>query len=63
MLIGFYDQIPHFIEQENSLMSGYSTDSLVQKKPTSEYYIERSKKKEEAITEMKKRIIQYTYKV
>ena len=62
MVISFYDQIPHFIDREDTLV-GFSKPSIIERTPTSEYYEERSEKKQAAIREMKARIIQYTYKV
>ena len=62
MVISFYDQIPHFIDREDSFV-GFKKETILDEKLTAQYDIERSEKKQAAIREMKQRIIQYTYKV
>ena len=58
----FYDQIPTFVDRNNSLV-GYDQESLFGNKKISEYEIQRSKRKEETLRIMNERIIQYTYHI
>ncbi len=62
MQISFYDQIPNFIDSEESFI-GFSKPSILSDKILTEYETQRSEKKQQAIRDMNQRIIQYTYKV